>query len=96
MTADDRAGEALEHVQRAVLEMIQAARSTLDLVEDLVSDPQSLSAVVSHVAHLAQAVMTTAGQQPASAAADRPAADRADPAPTPAAASGGVQRIPVS
>jgi hypothetical protein len=94
MTADDRAGEALEHVQRAVLEMIKAARSTLDMVEDLVSDPQSLSTVVSHVAHLAQAVMTTAGQQPASA--DHASADRADPAPPAAAAGGGVQRIPVS
>jgi uncharacterized protein YoxC len=91
MTPDDRAGEALEHLQRAVLEMIQAARSTLDLVEDLVADPQSLAAVVSQVGHLAQAVMTAAGQH-------RTRIDRVEPrAPANGRDSGdaGVQRIPV-
>jgi hypothetical protein len=91
MTPDDRAGEALEHLQRAVLEVIQAARSTLDLVEDLVADPQSLAAVMSQVGRLAQAVMTAAGQHPTRT-------DRVEPrAPANGRASGdaGVQRIPV-
>jgi len=66
MPVDDSALEALAHLQRAVLEMIQAARSALDVVEDIVSDPQSLAAIVANVGQLAQAVVAAASSpQPA-------------------------------
>jgi hypothetical protein len=42
--------------------MIQAARSALDLMEDVVADPQSLAAVVSQLGHLAQALMAAGSQ----------------------------------
>ena len=85
MTADHRAGEALEHLQRAALEMIQAARSTLDLVEDVVADPQSLAAVVAQAGHLVQAVVAAAAAarlapKPAQAPTPVPAAGRRQPA----------------
>jgi hypothetical protein len=57
---DERATEALGHVQRALLEMIEAAKATLDLVEDVVADPQSLAAVVAAVGHLVQGMATSA------------------------------------
>lgn len=38
---EDRAREAVEHFQAAALEMIAALRATLDVVEELVKDPQS-------------------------------------------------------
>jgi hypothetical protein len=60
--SDDRATEALEHLQRAALEMIQAARAALDLVEDVVTDPASLLAFAAEVGHLAHAVMTAAAE----------------------------------
>jgi hypothetical protein len=46
---EDRAGDAVHHLQRAMLELIGAARSTLDLVEDVVNDPAALAAVVETV-----------------------------------------------
>jgi len=58
--SDDKATEALEHLQRAALEMIQAARAALDLVEEVVNDPSSLLAFAAEVGHLAHAVMTAA------------------------------------
>jgi hypothetical protein len=38
---EDRAREALEHFQVAALEMIAGFRAALDVVEELVKDPQS-------------------------------------------------------
>jgi hypothetical protein len=35
----------LEHLQRAALELIAAARSTLDRIEELVSEPPGFNAV---------------------------------------------------
>jgi hypothetical protein len=43
---EEHSGEALHHLQQAVLELIGAARATLDLVEDVVNDPAGLTAVV--------------------------------------------------
>jgi hypothetical protein len=43
---DDRAAEGLEHLQRAALEMIAAARAFLDVAEDLVRDPSAASTAV--------------------------------------------------
>jgi hypothetical protein len=88
---DDRATEALGHLQRAVLEMIGAARAALDLVEDLVADPQSLAGIVATVGHMAQAVVAAA-----SAPHPAPTAEEPDEREAPAAGSqAGVERIPV-
>jgi hypothetical protein len=46
--ADQRAVDALEHLQAAAVEMIQAARAFLDVAEELVTDPeQAASALAS-------------------------------------------------
>ncbi|MFN7150101.1 MAG: hypothetical protein ACK4V6_11545 [Microthrixaceae bacterium] len=50
---DDRRGaEGIEHLQAAAREMLAAARSFLDVVEDVVEDPERLSAAASSVVDL--------------------------------------------
>jgi hypothetical protein len=109
--SDDRATEALEHLQRAALEMIQAARAALDLVEDVVTDPSSLLAFAAEVGHLAHALMTAAADGAAATsgadftaaesdgvASDRPASNGAAEPPGPPRrrpSRRGVERIPV-
>jgi hypothetical protein len=101
--SDDRATEALEHLQRAALEMIQAARAALDLVEDVVTDPSSLLSFAAEVGHLAHAVMTAAADgAAATSGADftgaAAASDGAAPPPGPPhrhPSRRGVERIPV-
>ena len=46
MSNEEKAHEAVEHLQAAALEMIAAARAVLDLAEDLVQDPGPLLSVV--------------------------------------------------
>ena len=70
MTTEDRAKEALEHVQTAALEMIAAMRALLDVAEDLVKDPTPAAAFMAGVAQAA-----------AQAGAHVPAADTAADAP---------------
>jgi hypothetical protein len=43
---EEHSGEALHNLQQAVRELIAAARAALDVVEDVVSDPGSLTSVV--------------------------------------------------
>jgi len=108
MPVDDNALEALAHLQRAVLEMIQAARSALDLVEDIVSDPQSLAAIVANVGQLAQAVVAAAsashpaahgprvhGSAEAGGEGKESRAARAGPHADVRRDNSGVERIPV-
>jgi D-arabinose 1-dehydrogenase-like Zn-dependent alcohol dehydrogenase len=54
---DDRAAEGLEHLQRAAIEMIAAARAFLDVAEDLVTDPAAASAVVQTAAAMGRMVL---------------------------------------
>jgi D-arabinose 1-dehydrogenase-like Zn-dependent alcohol dehydrogenase len=54
---DDRASEGLEHLQRAAIEMIAAARAFLDVAEDLVNDPSAASAVVQTAAAMGRMVL---------------------------------------
>ena len=75
----EKAVEGLIHVQAAAMEMIKAARSFLDVAEDLVQDPGTARAIMSAFATLAQA----AGQ--AARPPDRGHAERAP----------GVERIVV-
>jgi hypothetical protein len=46
----DRAREGLEHLQAAARELIQAARAMLDVAEDLVNDPETVSSMAGTVA----------------------------------------------
>ena len=50
MTNDDRAREAVEHLQKAALEMIAAMRAVLDVAEDLVNDPTPVIAMAATAA----------------------------------------------
>jgi hypothetical protein len=54
--ADDKARAAVEHLQQAVVELIEAARATLDMLEDAVSDPHLLTAVASEASKLAETI----------------------------------------
>ncbi|KLR62647.1 hypothetical protein IMCC26207_102140 [Actinobacteria bacterium IMCC26207] len=50
--ADSRSAEGIEHVQRAAREMIKAARSFLDLVEEVVDDPDRITEAAASVADM--------------------------------------------
>ncbi len=52
---DDKAREGIDHLQAAAKEMIQAARTMLDLVEDLVDDPATVQEVVGNLGSFAAA-----------------------------------------
>lgn len=56
MSTDDSARETLEHLQGAVLETIAAARSALDLAEELVRDRAQLAALLVTLGSIAEAV----------------------------------------
>jgi hypothetical protein len=75
MTTEERAKEALDHLQRAALEMIAAARAVLDVAEELVQDPTPLAAFA---AGMSQAVVQAAAQAGAHgpAGASEPAGPR--------------------
>jgi hypothetical protein len=58
---DDRRGaEGIEHLQAAAREMLAAARSFLDVVEDVVEDPERLSAAANSVVELVRGGVTSA------------------------------------
>jgi hypothetical protein len=44
--AQDRAREGLDHLQNAARELIAAARAALDVAEDLIDDPDTITSVV--------------------------------------------------
>lgn len=78
MTNEEKAHEAIEHLQAAALELIAAARSVLDIAEDLVQDPGPLLGVVAGLADLAAPFAARARAQ---AAEPRPPGPGADEAP---------------
>jgi len=51
-SSDSRVDDGVEHLQAAAHEMLAAARSFLDVVEDVVSDREKLSGVASSVTDL--------------------------------------------
>lgn len=58
MTEDERnerAKQALEHMQQAALQMIAAARAVLDIAEEMVKDPAPLIAAAAATAEAATA-----------------------------------------
>jgi len=61
---DERTHEALRHLQRATLELIDAARAALDLAEDAVREPGGLVRIVADtVAGVSQAAGDLRGRR---------------------------------
>jgi hypothetical protein len=79
--ADGKVHESIEHLQTAAKEVIQATRSLLDAVEELVDDPSSVQDLVGSLT----AVVQAAAQRFRNAAARDEGGDE-----------GHVQRIKVS
>jgi hypothetical protein len=50
---NEKAKEALEHMQQAALQMIAAARAVLDIAEEMVKDPAPLLAAAAATAEAA-------------------------------------------
>ena len=63
---EQRAQDALRHLQTAAVEMIEAARAALEVVEDIVRDPSALTTLIA----AAQAAAQPAGGDPAWPPAD--------------------------
>ena len=59
---DARVAEGVEHLPRAAREMIAAARSFLDVVEDVVGDHVAVSSVAEAFSSWGQAVSRAAGR----------------------------------
>lgn len=88
---DDRAAAGLDHLQAAALELIQAARSFLDVAEDLVADQEKVAEVVSAFGTVADIAARAARE---STVRDKSRPDRQADAATTGAS--GVQHIRVS
>lgn len=85
----DRGAEAAQHLQRAAMEFIVAARVLLDIAEEAVREPAGVVAVVSDTLAAMIGVATGGGK---AAPAERAGDDRAAPGPQ----RTGVEHIPVS
>src|SRR5258708_24408382 len=84
---DERAQEALDHLQTAALELIAAFRAVLDVAEEAVREPQGLFDLVSATARAAtRAAAHTGG---ASSGPAHPGGASSGPVPTRQDASGG-------
>lgn len=71
---DPRVGEAVEHVQKAALELIAAMRTALDVAEDFVGDPAALQTLFQgavFAAKMATETVTHATSAATSAASER-------------------------
>lgn len=56
---DPRVGEAVDHVQKAALELIAAMRTALDVAEDFVADPAALQTLIAGAAMAAKMATET-------------------------------------
>lgn len=88
---------AVGHLQAAALELIAAARASLDALERVVADPQALAPLVDTVSELGRMAAEAARSYGARAAPGHrpPAEDPAGP-PEPGRRPAGVERIRVS
>jgi len=99
---DERAGEGVEHLQVAARELIAAARSFLDVAEDLVRDPkvaEGLLAGIGDLADAARRAATEAAKEAATRTTDRGASGTGGTGGSHGdedGGGGGVQHIPVS
>ncbi len=96
-SSSDDGREGVEHLQRAAHEMIAAARSFLDVVEDVVGDSAAVASVADALATMGQAV-ARAGGRARSAAADMADSTGSSSGTGPDDGAGGsrVQHIDVS
>jgi hypothetical protein len=94
---DERAAEAVDHLQAAALELIEAARAFLDVVEEMVSERDRLSDLADTVGEMAVAagrlVRPVADAWPGEPAGQD---DVGAPHPTSGRPTPPVERIPVS
>jgi hypothetical protein len=88
--AEDRASEALDHLQAAALELIAAFRAVLDVAEEAVREPQALVDVVVATARAAADVVGAAPRR-----ADPGAASTRSSSDSPRRPSG-VEHISIS
>ncbi|MDZ7734007.1 MAG: hypothetical protein U5R31_13885 [Acidimicrobiia bacterium] len=58
---DERAAEGVDHLQTAALELVEAARAFLDVVEELVSDREKVAEAVTVVGDVARAASRSSG-----------------------------------
>jgi hypothetical protein len=54
LAEQEHLAETVEHLQRAAIELIAAARSTLDLLEDAVSNPSTLAELLARFSEFAE------------------------------------------
>ena len=59
---EDRAGEAVAHLQTAAREMIAAARAFLDVAEEVVEDPKAGEALLGTLGDVARRVVPRNGR----------------------------------
>ena len=59
MEVDPRVTSAVEHLQKAGLELIAAMRNALDVAEDLIGDPQALGVIMQGAVEAARAATET-------------------------------------
>jgi hypothetical protein len=58
----DRAREGLEHLQAAGRELVAAARAALDVVEELIDDPEAMASVTGAVGSLGELMRDAANR----------------------------------
>jgi hypothetical protein len=95
---EERAKEAVEHLQQAALEMIEAMRAVLDLAEEAVKDPEPLVGMASSTAQALLTALVRLGAEVNVPGAHGPGngAGNGDGAGPGHRHSPGVQRIKVS
>lgn len=59
---DDRAADGVAHLQAATRELIAAARSFLDVAEELVDDPEAVTSVVGGLIDLVRGASGATGR----------------------------------
>jgi len=59
---DERMGDGVEHLQSAAREMIAAARTFLDVVDDVVGDHAALTSLADALGSMGQAVVRAGGR----------------------------------
>jgi len=60
---EERAKEAVEHLQRSALELIEAMRAVLDLAEEAVKEPEPLVGMASSTAQSLLAALVKLGAE---------------------------------
>jgi hypothetical protein len=73
-----RAREGLDHLQAAARELIAAARAVLDVADELVSDPEMVSTVVSALSGVVQAASRAASSAAAASGSSPGSTEPAD------------------